>query len=250
MTSFQLEDNERIDDLYCQGLKVIQSTSAPGFSIDAILLADFVKLQKRERLIDLGTGTAVIPLLLAAKEPKCRIQALELMPAMAAMARRSVILNGLNEQIQVQEGDIRQAAELYGRAAFDVAVSNPPYYKVGAGKVSSDPLRAAARSESFCSLSELLDTAAALLKPLGRFYVVHRAERLEELLVSAEKRRLHCCRLRMVHPRAEKEANLLLAQFSLGRRGQLHVEAPLMVYQAENIYSDEMKLIYMGRGED
>lgn len=242
-----LGNEERIDDLYCQGLKVIQSASAPGFSIDAVLLADFAKVKVGEQLIDLGTGTAVIALLLAGKQPQCQVHGLELMADMADMASRSVALNGLAERVHIRQGDIRDAQELYGRSVFDVVVSNPPYYKVGAGKISTDPLRAAARSEHYCSLDALLDSVAALLKPLGRFYIVHRSERLGELLVSAEKRQLHCVRLRMVQPKAERPANLLLAQFSLGGREQLSVEAPLVVYQAENIYSEEMKQIYQGR---
>lgn len=244
-----LQNDERIDDLCRQGLKVIQSASAPGFSMDAILLADFAQVKCGERLIDLGTGTGVIALLLMAKQPECFGYGLELMPEMAELASRSVLLNGLEERLKISCGDIRQASDLYGRANFDVVVSNPPYYKDGAGRISGDQLRAAARSERYCHLEELLDSVAALLKPLGRFYIVHRAERLGDLLAAAAQRQLRCVRLRMVQPRADSPANLLLAQFTFHSQERLLVEAPLVVYQASNVYSEEMMAIYQGREE-
>lgn len=245
----RLQKQERIDDLCRQGLKVIQSASAPAFSMDAVLLADFVQLKPGEQVIDLGTGTGIIPLLLSRKGPGCRFTGLELMPQMAEIAARSVVLNGLEEHIHIHCGDIRQATENYGKSSFDVVVSNPPYYKDGAGRISGDELRAAARSERYCALDELLDAVAALLKPLGRFYIVHRAERLAELFCGAENRSLHCQVLRMVQPRVEKPANLLLAGFSLGGKGLLLVEPPLIVYEEGNRYSPEMERIYQGREE-
>ena len=242
-----LNEGERIDELYHQGLRVIQNPAAPAFSMDAVILADFTQVHDKERIIDLGTGCGVISLLLANKAPKCQIWALELMPPMADMASRSVELNGLAKQISIICGDIRRSTEYFGRSLFDIVVSNPPYYKAGTGRISADPLRAAARSETYCSLSELFDSVVSLLKPYGRFYIVHRAERLTELLTMGEARKLHCTRLRMVQPRIDRCANLLLAQFVFGGREQLVVDSPLIIYEQEAVYSAEMRRIYQGQ---
>ena len=245
-----MKEGERVDDLYHQGLRVIQNPVAHGFSMDAVILADFAQIHNGDHVIDLGTGCGVISLLLAHKVSQCHIVALELMPSMADMAGRSVELNGLSRQISVICGDIRKAANNFGKSTFDVVVSNPPYYKEGAGRISKNPLRAAARSETYCSLDELLDATVALLKPLGRFYIVHRAERLSEVLSAGEFRKLHCTQLRMVQSRIDCPANLFMAQFTLGGREQLVVKPPLVVYAGENMYSSEMCRIYQGWKED
>lgn len=241
-----LAPGERIDDLYRGGLKIIQNSSAPCFSIDAVLLADFASVDRVERIIDLGCGSGVISLLLARRAPLSRINGLELMEPMAELARRSVKLNGLEQRISIENGDIAAVEQIYGRAVADLVVTNPPYYQPGRGRESADILKAAARSERFCPLPLLLQQAAALLKPLGRLALVHRAERLADLLIIGEPMGLHAERLRLVQPRADRPANLLLLEYRKSGRGQLSVLPALSVYGSGQQYSAEMQAIYAG----
>ncbi len=239
-----LRQGERIDDLIPGGLKIIQNASAPCFSLDAVLLAAFAPLKPGWQVVDLGTGTGVLPLLLHARESSCSICGLELMGSMADMARRSVALNGLENSIRIITGDIRNAAVLLGKAQADLVTANPPYFQPGRGRESLDPLWAAARSERFCPLSLLFEQAALLLKPLGRLALVHRAERLAELLSFGREQGLHAERLRLVQPRLDKPANLLLLEFRKGSRQQLLIEPALWVYGRGSDYSPEMQAIY------
>jgi len=241
-----LRQGERIDELGRGGMKIIQSSSAPCFSIDAVLLARFVPLKAGQRVVDLGSGTGIIPLLLLARERSLRVSGLELMPEMAELSRRSVALNGLEAHIEILQGDIREAAALLGKATADLVVANPPYYAAGRGRESADLLRAAARSERFCPLPLLFSQAAALLKPLGRFALIHRAERLAELITLGRDHGLHGERLRLVQPRAQEPANLLLLEFCKGGRRQLQIPPPLCVYGEGREYSVEMAAIYAG----
>ncbi|MBO7667361.1 MAG: methyltransferase, partial [Firmicutes bacterium] len=196
------------------------------------------------RVIDLGTGSGVIPLLLSVKQPDSTFVGLELIEEMAAMAARSVTMNGLDDRISIIHGDIRSAEELFGKASFDVAVSNPPYYKTGAGRRNMDPLFAVARSEQCCTLAQLLDAAAALLKPGGDLYMVYRAQRSGELFGELASRRLCLEKLRFVQPYEGRPANLMLIKARKHGRGQTKVLPPLIVYKAAGEYSEEMERIY------
>lgn len=240
----KLAPGERVDDLGHGGLRILQSEYAPRFSIDAVLLADFAMVRPGETAADLGCGTGVISLLLAAKQSACRLVALELMPVMAELARRSVELNSLSQQISVINGDIADAPRLLGEGQLEAVISNPPYYKLGHGRQNADPLVAAARSECFCPLAVLLDSAAALLRPRGRLYLVHRANRLAELTAGLEQRGLRLSLLRPVQPYAGKPANLILLRADKGGRGGTEILPPLLVYDQPGIYSAEMERIY------
>ena len=239
-----LRNGEHIDDLYHGGMKLIQNAASPCFAVDAPLLADFAEIKAGSRVIDLGTGSGVILLLLSVKQPDCTFVGLELMAEMAAMAARSVTLNGLDERISIVCGDIRNAEELFGKSVFDVVVSNPPYYKTGAGRQNTDPLFAVARSEQCCSLAQLLDTAAAVLKPGGELYLVYRAQRAGELFGELASRRLCLEKLRFIQPYAHRPANLLLIKARKHGRGHTQVLPPLIVYKAAGEYSEEMVQIY------
>ena len=241
-----LKNAERIDELLHGGMKLIQNAASPCFAVDASLLADFAKVEAGASVIDLGTGTGVIALLLSYKQPSCAVVGLELMAEMAEMAARSVALNGLESRVSIVNGDIREAERLFGKASFDVAVSNPPYYKVGAGRGCRDPLFAAARSERYCTLAQLLDAASSLLKPGGMLYLVYPAQRSGELFGELAARRLHLEQLRYVQPYEGRAANLVLLAARKHGRGQTSVLPPLIVYRSVGTYSEEMERIYGG----
>ena len=242
----ELKSGERIDELLHGGMKLIQNAASPCFAVDAPLLADFADVGSGQKVIDLGTGSGVIALLLCAKQPDCSIVGLELMDDMASMAARSVSLNHLDDRVSIVCGDIRKSEELFGKAVFDVVVSNPPYYKRDAGRNCRSRLYAVARSEQCCTLSQLMDNAYSLLKPDGLLYLVFRAQRAGELFGELECRRLHLEKLRFVQPYAEREANLVLVAARKHGRGQTKVLPPLVVYQAKGVYSEEMERIYGG----
>lgn len=238
---------ERLDELNYKGMRIIQNPSAPCFSIDAVLLSDFVKLNGAGSLLDLGTGTGIIPLLLSGRHEKLQITAVELMPEMADMAERSVKLNHLENRIHVLHEDLRRLPEVFPPCSVPVITSNPPYYKVGAGKISADPLRAAARSESFCTLDDLFFVVFYLLSEDGSFYMIHRAEREKEIKSVSRSHGLYVSCFRYVKPYADKEPNLILLAFSKQQDTAALEQEPLIVYESEHGYSEEMKLIYQGR---
>ncbi|MCL1906194.1 MAG: tRNA1(Val) (adenine(37)-N6)-methyltransferase [Clostridiales bacterium] len=239
-----IAEGERVDDLRRGGLKIIQDPAAPCFALDAVLLADFAKPRPGDNVADLGTGTGVIALLLAAKEPDCRIRALEMMPQMADMARRSVALNGLAGHIDIIEGDMRQAAALLGKGSCRLVVSNPPYYAAGSGRENAGELFAAARSEVYCAIEELAKETAALLVPGGEFCLIHRAVRLAEVLEALYAAGLRPQILRQVQPFAGKPANLFLLKAQKGGKGETVLPPPLIIYESLNKYTEEMQQIY------
>jgi tRNA1Val (adenine37-N6)-methyltransferase len=239
-----VSSEERVDDLRRGGLKIIQNPAAPCFALDAVLLADFTLPRVGDAVVDLGAGTGVIALLLAAKQPACHIRALELMPQMAGMARRSVVLNGLSERVEIIEGNMRQAARLLGRGSCRLVVSNPPYYASGTGRENSGELFAAARSERYCTIEELAREAAALLNPLGEFCLIHRASRLAEVWEALSAAGLRPQVLRQVQPFAGNPANLFLLKAVKGGKAQTVLQPPLIVYESPGLYTKEMQRIY------
>ena len=235
--------DERLDDIG-RGMKVIQSSSTPCFSIDAVLLADFASENSPHHVVDLGTGTGIIPLLLSRRLPEARFTALELMPVMAAQAARSIALNGLENRIRVVEGDIKNADSLLGRECADLVVANPPYYKVGHGRMNRDPVFAAARQEVSCTLADVIVSASALLKSYGRFAMVIRAERVAEAIGYLIKCGLNPGRFRAVQPYCDKPANLALLEAVKGGKSGLVIMPPLVVYDSPGCYSKEITEIY------
>lgn len=240
-----LRPNERIDDLCTGGRRIIQRTDEFCFSMDAVLLAHFPRLAGREHILDLGTGTGVIPLLAA--DGAAQITAVELNPVQAALAARNVQLNGLSEKITVREGDYRDPSALFACAAFDLVFANPPYRHAASGAVSMGDGRAAARHEITATLADTVRAAAYALRHGGRLAMVHLPERLGELVLALAAEELAVKRLRMVQPRADKAPNLLLLEAVKGAAlaGMRH-EPALIVRDAEGNYTAEIREIYGG----
>lgn len=240
---FLLPD-ETVEDLERSNYRIIQKKSGFRFGMDAVLLSGFARAFRGERVLDLGCGSGIIPLLLSAKTEGEHFTGLEIQEEFADMAARSVRLNGLEDTIDICTGDIREASRLFGRASFDVVTSNPPYMIGGHGISSPDRRRAIAREEVLCTLDELVRETALVLRPGGRFYLVHRPFRLAEIITSLKACGLEPKRMKMVHPFSGKEANMVLLEAVRGGQPRLTVEAPVIVFQAPGIYSDEIKGIY------
>lgn len=241
-----LRPGERLDDLGRAGLRIIQHPGRFPFALDPVLLAHFARVPRRGRVLDLGTGTGVIPLLLAARHPDIHIAGLELQAESAEMAARSVALNHLQARVQIDCGDYREVAALYGHGRFDLVTMNPPYREQGRGRISPDPARAGARHELWGSLSEAMAAAATAVRFGGRVAVVFLAERLADLLTELRARSLEPKRLRLIHPRAGQPANLLLLEAVRGGGSGLRVEPPLYVYGEGTGFTPEMQQIYDG----
>jgi tRNA1Val (adenine37-N6)-methyltransferase len=239
-----LKDNERIDDMQRNGYQIIQKQNGFCFGMDAVLLSGFAQVKPGEQAVDLGTGTGIIPILLEAKYDGIHYTGLEIQEEVADMARRSVILNHLEDKVSIVTGDIKEASRLFGAASFDVVTSNPPYMNDAHGLKNPDLPKAIARHEVLCSLDDVTREAARLLKPGGRFYMVHRPHRLIEIVTALKVYGLEPKRMKMVHPFVDREANMVLIEAVRGGKSMIKVEAPIIVYKEQGVYTDEIYTIY------
>ena len=240
----ELRPGERLDDLNRNGYKIIQNQEKFCFGMDAVLLSGFAKVKTGENALDLGTGTGIIPILLEAKTDGKHFTGLEIQEESADMARRSVSYNHLEEKISIVQGDIKEADRLFALASFDVITSNPPYMTGNHGLVNPQIPKAIARHEVLCTFDDVARQAARLLKPGGRFYLVHRPFRLAELIVTLSKYHLEPKRMKLVYPFADKEPNMVLIEAIRGAKPRITVESPLIVYQKPGVYTDEIYSIY------
>ncbi len=239
-----LKPGERIDDLNRNNYKIIQNVEKFCFGMDAVLLSGFTKVLPGEKVLDLGTGTGIIPILLEAKTEGKHFTGLEIQEESADMARRSVAMNELDDKIDIVAGDIKEASALFGLASFDVVTSNPPYMNQGHGLVNPGDSKAIARHELLCSLEDVLRETARLLTPGGRFYLVHRPFRLVEIMNKLTAHKLEPKRMKLVYPYINKEPNMVLLECVKGGKSMLKVEAPLIVYKEQGVYTDEIYDIY------
>ncbi|MBR5968408.1 MAG: tRNA1(Val) (adenine(37)-N6)-methyltransferase [Lachnospiraceae bacterium] len=235
---------ERIDDLERNNFKIIQNPARFCFGMDAVLLSGFAFVREGESAIDLGTGNGIIPILLAAKTPGKHFTGLEIQHDNVEMAQRSVRLNHIEDRVDIVEGDIKTASADFGKASFEVVTSNPPYMIGSHGLVNPDSAKALARHEILCTLEDVVREAALLLKPQGRFYLVHRPFRLAEIMVCLKEHRLEPKRMKLVHPFIDKEPNMVLVEAVRGGKSRMTVEPPLIVYKEEGVYNDEIYDIY------
>lgn len=233
-----------MDDLGRCGFQIIQHPGRFPFSVDAVLLAHFATVRRGDRVIDLGTGGGVIPLLLAARHPEAHITGLEIQPETAEMAARSVAHNRLEQRVQIDCGDYRLLGRTYGDGRFDLVTLNPPYWEASRGNLSPAAQRASARHELCGSLAEAVAAAEHGVRFGGRAALVFLAERLTDLLVTLRQHRLEPKRLRMVHTRPDRTAHLVLVEAVKGGGVGMKVEPPLVIYQEGQRYSAEMQAIY------
>ena len=244
LTTIELKDNERIDDLQRNGYKIIQNEKKFCFGMDAVLLSGFAQVRQGEVLLDIGTGTGIIPILLEAKSAGEHFTGLEIQEESADMAIRSVKLNGLADKIDIICGDINDAPALFKPSTFDVVTTNPPYMIGKHGLTGNNREKAIARHEIYCTLEDIARETASLLKDKGRFYMVHRPFRLVEIFEVLTKYRLEPKRLKLVYPFADKEPNMVLIEALKGGNRRLTIEKPLIVYKEPGVYTDEIYDIY------
>ena len=239
-----LKPNERIDDLQRNNYRIIQDPERFCFGMDAVLLSGFAKAKEGDHVIDLGTGTGIIPILMEAKTKASNLVGLEIQPESADMAQRSVELNHLEKKIRIVTGDIREASSIFGAATFDVVTSNPPYMTEHHGITNEKSPKAIARHELLCTLEDVICQAAKLLRPGGSFYMVHRPFRLVDIMVLMREYHLEPKRMKLVYPYIDKDPNMVLIEGLRGGRPRMTVAKPLIVYKEPGVYTDEIYEIY------
>ena len=244
LATIDLRDGERIDDLQRNNLQIIQDPERFCFGMDAVLLSGFAKAPEGGRVLDLGTGTGIIPILMSAKTKAAELIGLEIQPESADMANRSVILNDLQDRVKIVQGDIKEAGDLFDAASFDVVTSNPPYMINSHGLKNPDAPKAIARHEVLCDLEDVIKAGAKLLKSGGKFYMVHRPFRLTEIMTMMHDYRLEPKRMQLVYPFVDKEPSMVLIEGARGGRSRITVEKPLIIYESPGKYTAEIYDIY------
>lgn len=238
-----LKEGEHLDDLQ-NGYFIIQGRKNFRYGIDAVLLSGYARIKKGESVLDLGTGTGILPILLAAKTQGKSFTGLEIQQESANMARRSVAYNHLADRISIVQGDIREAVSIFGTASFDVIVSNPPYMIGQHGLTNPDPSVAIARHELLCTFRDIAEQASGLLTDRGRFYLIHRPFRLAEILCTLKEYRLEPKRMQLVYPFVDKEPNMMLIEACKNGNPRIQVEKPLIVYERPGVYTKDIRDIY------
>jgi tRNA1Val (adenine37-N6)-methyltransferase len=246
LTQLHNIEDETLDELSGYGLRLVQPRHGYRFSVDPLLLADFARVRRDERAVDLGTGCGVVALLLARLEESCTVTGVEFQPAMAGIARRNVQLNDLSGRIDILSEDVISLKTRFPVDSFDLVVANPPYRRPGTGKVSPRAGRDDSRHETSATLADFLAAAKFLVKPSGRICFIYHTCRLAELMAQAAQQKLGVLRLRMVHGNSEAQARMFLVELVKGRVGELIVEPPLMVRGEDGGYSEEKLRIYKG----
>ena len=242
--TINLNPDERLDDLQRNGYKLIQNTKIFCFGMDAVLLCAFTKVDKGERVLDLGTGNGVIPILLKGRTEGKHFTGLEIQDVNVDLARRSVQYNRIEDDVLIVQGDIKEASKIFGGASFDVVTTNPPYMNENHGLKNPESHKAIARHEILCTLDDVIREGTKVLKPGGRFNMIHRPHRLVEIIELMKKYRVEPKRIRFVHPFADKEANMVLIEGIRGAKPMVKIEPPLVIYEATGVYTEEVKNLY------
>jgi len=242
--SVKIRENERVDDLGRRNYQIIQNPTKFCFGVDATLLAWFAQVKENEKVLDFCSGTGIVPILMDARYQRGTYTGLEIQPDMVEMARRSALLNKIEDHVAFAEGDLKKASVLFRKSSYDVVTVNPPYMPYQAGLKNPDSDKAIARHEIKCTLEDVIEQASAMLKFGGRFYMVHRPTRLPGILEKMKEYKISPDRVRFVYPYADKEATMVLISGARGGHTLLKVEAPLVIYKEKDVYTDEVYRIY------
>ena len=240
-----LKENERIDDLEFKGLKIIQNSEGFCFGIDSVLLTDFAKdIKTNSKVIDLGSGTGIIPILLSAKTKNTLFVGIEIQETVAEMANRSVQLNDLQDRIKIENENILNLKDIYEKGKFDAITTNPPYKKVNTGIVNENDKKLISRHEITASLEDFIRISSYLLKDFGEFYMVHRPDRLVDIFYFMRKYNIEPKKIRFVYPNKNKKANIILIKGIKCGKPFLKFDDNLYVYNENGEYTEEILRIY------
>lgn len=239
-----IKPNERLDDLGINNLSIIQNPEFFCFGIDAVLLSDYAKGHKNERILDLCSGNGILPILLSAKTKASEIIGLEIQKSLWEMSLRSIKYNNLSDKVKMILGDVRDSTSLFDRNSFNVITVNPPYMKACGGKKNDTEEVRIARHEELCTFEDIIKSADYLLKQKGRIYIVHRPLRLAEIMATMVRYGIEPKGMRLVYPFIDKEPNLVLIEGIKGAAPELRVAPPLVVYDSPGKYTKEVLKIY------
>ena len=241
----ELEENERIDDLEYEGLKIIQNEKGFCFGIDSVLLSDYAKnIRNNSVVMDIGTGTGIISLLLCKKTKLKKIFGVEIQEDVASMAKRSIKLNNLEDKFEIINKNIKDIQEIFENNTFDAIVTNPPYKKVDTGLLSKEKKQLISRHEVECTLEDIIKISYKLLRSKGELYMVHRAERLVDIMYILRKNKLEPKNIRFVHSKEKEKPNLILIRCVKNANEFLKIDNPLIIYNEDGSYTDEILEIY------
>ena len=244
MDSSLIHEDERLDDLQCKGYQLIQKPQGFCFGVDAVLLSDFVKVKPGQKVLDLCTGSGVIPILLSAKTEGEHFTGLELQEDYADMAGRSVKYNQLEDKIDILCGDVKEGKKLFQPASFQVVTVNPPYMTDNHGLKNVYEPKMIARHEVALSLEDVIALSGYVLPESGNFFMIHKPFRLAEIFCMMREYHIEPKRMRLIHPYVDKEPTMVMIQGTKGGRQRITVEPPLIIYKESGVYSDEIYEIY------
>ena len=238
------KDGETIDEISNSRVRIFQKEKGYRFSIDAILLAHFVHLKKGDHIIDLGTGSGVIAIVMAQRKECAKVVGVDIQEELVDMAKRSVQLNNLEEKLVICLGDIRSIEALFDSKSFNVAVFNPPYIKLKSGRINLNGQKSIARHEVNATLHDFLNAAAYVLRKSGRANIIYPATRMVELLSSMRMSGIEPKRMRTVHSHGDSRAEFVLVEGVKSGREELEVMQPLFIYSEGSKYTEEMTCIF------
>lgn len=239
-----VKEEETLDDLQLKGIHIIQKKNGFRFGIDAVLLANFAEVKRNHSIMDLCTGTGIVPFIIKGKKDPKHILGIEIQEEFVEMANRSVKINNLYDQIEFINGDLKDKKLLKSLGRFDIVTVNPPYKLNNAGILNDEDKRTIARHEIMCNLEDVIEASRLLLKDNGKLYMVHRPERLADIFCLMRKYRIEPKRVKMIHPNIKKAANIVLIEGQRDGGAFLKWETPLYVYDDNGKYSDEINEIY------
>ena len=241
----KLKKNERIDDLEFEDLKIIQNIDGFCFGIDSVLISDFAKnIRNNSVVVDLGTGTGIISILLSKKTLAKKIYGVEIQKEVCEMAKRSVLLNNLQDKIEIINEDIKEISEKLGIQMCDAVVTNPPYKKYGTGVLNEKESKIISRHEKECTLEDVIKQSFKILKDKGSFYMVHRPDRLVDIIFLMRKYKIEPKELRIVYSNMTSKAVLILIKGIKNAGEELKLINPLYIYNEDGTYTDEILRIY------